>query len=159
MFALAAVPSSRMSSPTARISSARCRSEQSHDLQRQHGAPVTIRDRYDMLDALNRIRQTAPLYNSDPNKRNAFPMSSLFAYMMATPAGFAAFRDQRINEAIRKILKEWCAFLDGPQSQAVLNEGPTGWLPPPAVEEFKLREDFVIPDPGAPAWGWESYND
>jgi phosphatidylserine decarboxylase len=133
--------------------------EESHDLQRQHGAPVTIRDRYEMLDALNRIRQTAPLYDPDPNRRNAFPMSSLFAYMMATPAGFAAFRDQRINEAIRRILKEWCAFLDGPESQAVLNEGPTGWLSEAAVREFKLREDFVIPNPGAPAWGWRSYND
>lgn len=133
--------------------------EQAHVIQREHGVPETIRDRYEMLNALNRIRMTAPLYNADPSKRNAFPMSSLFAYMMATTAGFAAFRDQRINEAIRKILQEWCAFLNGPDSRAVLNEGETGWLSPAAVKEFKLREDFVIPNPGVPAWGWKSYND
>ncbi|AEI64921.1 phophatidylserine decarboxylase associated domain-containing protein [Corallococcus macrosporus] len=33
----------------------------------------------ELLAALDVITVTAPLYNADPHKRNAFPMSSLFA--------------------------------------------------------------------------------
>jgi phosphatidylserine decarboxylase len=111
----------------------------------------------ELLEALDRITVTAPLYNADPNKRNAFPMSSLFAYMMMTTAGEAVFRNEAFNEAIRGILQEWCRYLDGPGSAHVLNEGEYGWLSQFAYQDMKLYE-FVF-DRAAPHWGWTSYND
>jgi len=111
-----------------------------------------------LLASLNHITKHAPKYNSDPAKRNAFPMSTIFAYMMMTTAGEAAFRYDPINDAIRNILQEWCAFLDSDKSLYVLNEGPEGWLSPSAYKFNKL-EEFVIPDKSAPHWGWKSYND
>jgi phosphatidylserine decarboxylase len=85
-------------------------------------------------------------------------MSSLFVYMMFTPAGEAAFRNENFNDAIRYILQDWCDFLDSPESQYVLNTGEFGWLSPSAYAYNKLDE-FVIPDRDAPHWGFESFND
>jgi phosphatidylserine decarboxylase len=118
----------------------------------------TIENIPELLEALNHICKTAPMYEADPNKRNFFPMSSLFVYMMMTPAGEAVFRNDAFNDAIRKILKDWCSFLDSPESRYVLNTGEHGWLSPSAYEYNKL-EEFVIPDKSAPHWGWQSYND
>ena len=117
----------------------------------------TIDDIAELLAALNHISKTAPLYNPDPAKQNFFPMSSLFVYMMMTPAGEAVFRNPAFNDAIRVILKEWCSFLDSAASQYVLNTGELGWLSPSAYQYNKLDE-FVIPDQSAPHWGFTSYN-
>ena len=96
-----------------------------------------------LLTALDQIVRSAPRYNRDPGKQNTFPMSSLFTYMMMTPAGEAAFRNAAFNRAIRVILQEWCRFLDSAASCDVLNEGEYGWLSQPAYEQNKLSE-FVI---------------
>jgi phosphatidylserine decarboxylase len=117
----------------------------------------TVENIPELLQALDHIITTAPLYEADPKKRNFFPMSSLFVYMMMTPAGEAVFRNDAFNGALRKILKDWCSFLDSSASQYVLDTGEHGWLSPSAYEYNKLYE-FVIPDPSAPHWGFESYN-
>jgi phosphatidylserine decarboxylase len=117
----------------------------------------TVTDVADMLDMLNHIVHTAPLYNSDPQKLNNFPMSNLFTYMMMTQAGEAVFRDAEFNAAIRKILQEWCTFLDSPKSASVLNEREDGWLSPSAYTYNKLYE-FEY-NKKLPHWGWKSFND
>jgi phosphatidylserine decarboxylase len=124
--------------------------EQPTDHQTVTGIP-------DLLDSLNHIVTTAPAYNPDPNKLNAFPMSSLFTYMMMTPAGEAIFRDPTFNDALRGVLGEWCHFLTSPESRYVLTEEVDGWLSRSAYYYNKLYE-FEIPDPSAPHWGFSSYN-
>jgi len=111
-----------------------------------------------LLEALDFIIQRAPAYNPDPAKRNTFPMSTLFVYMMFTPSGEAAFRNAAFNDALRRILQAWCDYLDSPASQDVLNTGKYGWLSKSAYELNKLDE-FIIPDKNAPHWGFKSYND
>lgn len=111
----------------------------------------------ELLLALQRITVTAPAYNPDPAQRNAFPMSSLFAYMMMTPAGEALFRNDPWNDAVRGVLREWCAYLDSPDSAHVLNEGEDGWLSPFAYQDMKLWE--FVHDRDRAHWGWTSYND
>jgi phosphatidylserine decarboxylase len=120
-------------------------------------AHKSIEDTERLLGALDQITVTAPAYNPDPTKRNAFPMSALFTYMMMTPAGEAAFRNAEFNNALRDILQEWCRYLDSPESADVLNEGEYGWLSEFAYQDFKLYE-FIF-DRAAPHWGWTSYND
>ncbi len=117
----------------------------------------TVDDVRQLLAALEHIVTTAPLYNRDPAKQNAFPVSSLFTYMMMTPAGEAAFRYGPINDALRAILEQWCRFLDSPESRSVLNEGPFGWLSQPAYQQNQLFQ-FVIPDRQAKHWGFASFN-
>lgn len=111
-----------------------------------------------LLKALNHIVKHAPRYNPDPNKRNFFPLYSLFLYMMYTPAGAAAFRDETFNSALRRILDQWRAYLDSPKSRDVLNAGEYGWLSPSARRYCNLDE-FIIPDPDAPHGGFRSFND
>lgn len=116
-----------------------------------------VHDVPELLQALELITVTAPLYNQDPNKRNAFPMSSLFTYMMMTPAGEAVFRNDDFNRGLKGVLQQWCAYLDSPESAHVLNEGPYGWLSPFAYQDMKLYE-FEL-DRSKPHWGFTSYND
>lgn len=116
-----------------------------------------IKSTEQLLEALNYIIQRAPEYNSDPAKRNTFPLSALFVYMMFTPSGEAAFRLSEFNDAIRNILQAWCNYLDSPASCNVLNTGKTGWLSPSAYILNQLNE-FIIPDKNAPHWGFKSYN-
>ncbi len=118
--------------------------------------PSTVTTVDELLGALNTIVTFAPLYDPDPAKRHAFPMSSLFAYMMMTVAGESLFRTRSYNAALQVILREWCAYLDGAESASVLNDGYTGWISPPAVAEFQL-DQFVF-DPSAPHGDWDSYN-
>jgi phosphatidylserine decarboxylase len=110
-----------------------------------------------LLASLDHIVKTAPLYNRNPAEQVFFPVSTLFTYMMMTPAGEAAFRLPPFNDSLRKILQEWCAFLDSPASRSVLIEGDEGWLSQPAYQQNQLFQ-FVIPDPAAPHWGFPSFN-
>lgn len=119
--------------------------------------PSTIETVDELLAALDAITSLAPLYNVNKSERHAFPMSSLFAYMMMTIAGEALFRVAAFNDMIAKILREWCHFLDSADSAKVLNETKTGWLCEASVKEFTLTE-YVI-DKKAPHWGFQSYND
>jgi len=116
-----------------------------------------IDDIPELLAALEQITATAPEYRWNPADQNSFPVSTLFTYMMMTPAGEAVFRNEAFNGAIRAILQEWCAFLDSAESRYVLNEGEDGWLSQPAYEQNKLYE-FEIPDRKAPHWGFASFN-
>jgi phosphatidylserine decarboxylase len=112
----------------------------------------------DLLDQLNEIISIPPQWNVDPKVRNMFPMSSLFTYMMMTPAGEAIFRNDAFNTAIANILKEWCWYLDSPESRYVLTTDPeNGWLSPSAYWVNKLYE-FEIPDQSAEYWGFKSFN-
>jgi len=40
----------------------------------------------------------------------ATPLGAILDWTMGTPAGFAAFRDPRVNAMIKKILNSWCEF-------------------------------------------------
>lgn len=45
---------------------------------------------------------------------------------MGTLAGFAAFRDPRVNAMLTKMINVWCEFLSGADSLYVLNDAPSG---------------------------------
>ncbi len=118
------------------------------------GVPPTPRSIEELLIALDHITRMAPYYDTHSV---AFPMSALFSYMMMTDAGEAIFRNAAFNEAIRQILKEWCRYLNTPESRHTLNHGPHGWLSPFAYQDMKLYE--FVTKPSDPHWGWTSYND
>src|ERR1700761_5006209 len=112
----------------------------------------TIHNIGDLLQSLNHIITHAPAFPS----KSHFPMSALFVYMMFTPAGLVAFRNEAFNSAIRVILQQWCAMLDSKASLPVINK-IDGWLSPAAWKANKLDE-FIIPDPSAPHGGFTSFN-
>ena len=109
-----------------------------------------------LLHCVDQAVTTAPAYHPDPARRVLFPLSALFAYVTMTEAGEAIFRIPAFNTAMRGVLRQWCVFLDNPDSRAALTEG--GWLSPQAFEQNKLAE-YIIPDRAAPHWGFASFND
>ena len=93
--------------------------EQSKGLHQYGNVPIKTVDM--MLAMMNHIVVRAPAFNPDSSKRNAFPMSALFAYMMYTEAGTLVFANEKFNDAIRGVLQAWCDYLDSPASRNVIN--------------------------------------
>lgn len=110
-----------------------------------------------LLMALQMLSTRAPKYSPDPARANFFPASTLFVYMMMTPAGQVLFRVGAFNDCLRAILKSWCVYLDSPASRDVLHTGEDGWLSPSSCERHHLHE-YLIPDRDAAHWGFASFN-
>jgi phosphatidylserine decarboxylase len=111
-----------------------------------------------MLDAINFVTHTAPIFRNVQSISWQFPLSALMNFWMMTPSGKALMRLPQFNDHINDIMAAWCGFLNSPDSLYVLNEGPDGWLCPEACA-YNALDDYEIPDRTAPHWGWTSYND
>ena len=85
------------------------------------------------------------------------PLDGILDWVKATPAGFAFFRDPRVNDALRAVLDEWSAFLSSPESLAVLNDSDSGWTSDAAQHAIGI--DQYEHDPADEHWGFASWND
>jgi phosphatidylserine decarboxylase len=108
-----------------------------------------------MLRLINEVLTMAPEFGED--SMVATPIGAILDWTTGTPAGFAAFREPRINAMLKKILNAWCEFLDSPDSLYVLNDSPAGWKCAEArrvvgIEQFEH-------DPADDHWGFTSWND
>src|SRR5262249_51736086 len=108
-----------------------------------------------MLRLIDAVIRRAPEYNESGFV--GVPLHAVIDRCMATPAGFAAFRNDAVNAAFRKILKAWCEFLCSPQSLYVINDSPRGWKCASArkttgIEQFQHK-------PREKHWGFASWND
>jgi len=109
-----------------------------------------------MLRLINEVLSMAPEFG--PQKEMvATPLGAILDWTMGTPAGFAAFRDPRINAMLKKILNVWCKFLDSADSLYVLNESPSGWKS--AEAQRTVGMDQYEHDPEDEHWGFSSWND
>ncbi len=107
-----------------------------------------------LLRLINEVLTTAPEFGEN---MVATPLGAILDWTMGTPAGFAAFRDPRINAMLKKILNAWCEFLDSADSRYVLNESPSGWKCAAAQRAVGI-EQFEH-DPADEHWGFSSWND
>src|SRR5579884_4275461 len=87
----------------------------------------------------------------------ATPLGAVLDWTMGTAAGFAAYRDPRINAMIKKILTVWCEFLSSRDSLYVLNDSPSGWKSAEAQRAVGI-EQFEY-DAEDEHWGFSSWND
>ncbi len=108
-----------------------------------------------MLHLIDEVIGQAPEYNE--TGLVGVPLNAVIDWCMGTPAGFAAFRHDQVNNMFRKILQVWCEFLSSPASRSVLNDSPTGWKCAAARRSTKI-DQFVI-DPDDEHWGFKSWND
>ncbi|GAC1439954.1 MAG: phosphatidylserine decarboxylase family protein [Mycobacteriales bacterium] len=107
-----------------------------------------------LLRLINEVLTIAPEFGS---QTVTLPLAGILDWAMGTVAGRAAFRDTRVNAAVKAILQEWCEFLSSPQSLYVLNDGPTGWSSEAARQAVGI--DQYEHDPADPHWGFTSWND
>lgn len=108
-----------------------------------------------MLRLINEVLTMAPEYSEDAMV--VLPLGAILDWTMGTPAGFAAYRDRRINEMIRKVLTAWSEFLNRPDSRYVLNDSPSGWKGEAARRAIGIEQ--YQHDPDDLYWGFTSWND
>jgi phosphatidylserine decarboxylase len=116
---------------------------------------MKIRDYNQMLQILDHVLTTAPEFSTDGMV--GCPINAVLDFPMITPAGLAAFLSPKLNRMLKKVLATWAQFLDSPASLYVLNETPTGWLCPAALQAINMDE--YLHDPKAPFYGFKSWND
>ncbi len=121
----------------------------------KHNPNIYINSIDQMLYLVNNAIDKAPVY--DETDLVGFPINAIFNWTMGVPAGFSAFRNEKVNSILKKILDEYGSFLDSPASLSVLNDSPTGWKSKSAME--KLNMDQYQYDPNDAHWGFKSWND
>ncbi len=84
------------------------------------------------------------------------PLGAILDWTMGTRAGFAAYRDPRVNAMIKKILNAWCEFLSSGDSRYALNDSPTGWKSAEARQAIGIEQ--YEHDPKDEYWGFASWN-
>ena len=113
-----------------------------------------VRDVEHLLALIDGVLDLAPEYGDE---NVTLPMGAVLDWTMGTPAGIAAYRDSRINGALKAILRQWCEFLNTPASLYVLNDSPQGWKSAKARADVGM-EQFQH-DPTHEHWGFTSWND
>jgi phosphatidylserine decarboxylase len=76
-----------------------------------------------LLRLINEVLTMAPEFGP---AMVATPLGAILDWTMGTAAGFAAYRDPRINAMLKKIVAVWCEFLSGGDSLYGLNGSPSG---------------------------------
>ena len=107
-----------------------------------------------MLGLINEVLTMAPEFG---DQNVTLPLGAILDWTMGTPAGFAAFRDPKVNAALKKILQAWCDYLNSPESLYVLNDSPSGWTSEAARRAIGIEQ--YEHDPADPHWGFRSWND
>lgn len=108
-----------------------------------------------LLLLIDEVLTTAPEFSEGGMVTT--PLAGILDWTMGTTAGFAAYRDPRINAMLKKVLDAWCEFLSGPDSLYVLNDSPTGWKSPEAQRAVGMQD--YVHDTADPHWGFRSWND
>ena len=87
------------------------------------------------------------------------PIGCALTFAMATPAGFGAFFNNRVNELFKIILNDYGRWLTTADSQYVLvSDIPGGWFSPKALEAMPNFAETFPCDPCAPYWGYASFD-
>ena len=108
-----------------------------------------------LLQLVNEVLTMAPEYNQDAMV--VLPLGAILDWTMGTRAGFAAFRDRRINAMLKKVLGVWCEFLSSGESRYDLNDSPSGWKGEAARRAIGIEQ--YQHDPEDEYWGFTSWND
>jgi phosphatidylserine decarboxylase len=107
-----------------------------------------------LLRLINEVLTMAPEFG---DQAVTLPLAAILDWTMGTTAGFAAYRDPRINAMLKKILTVWCEFLSSKDSLYVLNDSPRGWTSEAARRAIGIER--YERDPDDPHWGFASWND
>ena len=108
-----------------------------------------------LLQLIDEVLTMAPEFSEDAMV--VLPLGAILDWSMGTSAGFAAFRDRRINAMLKKILGVWCDFLSSGDSRYVLNDTPSGWKGEAARRAIGIEQ--YQHDPDDEYWGFSSWND
>jgi phosphatidylserine decarboxylase len=131
-----------------------------HEMIAQVPSGRDYRDRHlesfeELLVLVDDVITTAPEYSDEQMVMT--PLDGVLDWTKSTSAGFAFYRDPRVNDALRGILQGWCAFLSSDKSLGVLTDAPSGWRSDAARRAVGM--DQFEHDPDDEHWGFTSWND
>jgi phosphatidylserine decarboxylase len=111
-----------------------------------------------MLRIMNHVLTKAPGF--DRSGFVGFPINAILNWPLQTGPGLSIFRNEKVNRQLKKILNQWSVFLASPDSRYVLDDDTEkGWFGKEAQEAMPdFIEDFVC-EPGAPYYGFTSWDD
>lgn len=109
----------------------------------------------ELLVLMDDVIRSAPEYGEDSMVMT--PLGGILDWTTATPAGFAFYRDPRVNKALKSVLEAWSSFLSSSASLGVLNDTATGWKSEAAKKSIGIEQ--YRHDPDAEHWGFTSWND
>jgi phosphatidylserine decarboxylase len=107
-----------------------------------------------LLRLIDEVLTVAPEFG---DQSVTIPLGAILDWTTGTEAGFAFYRDSRVNAMLKKILTVWCDFLSSPESLYVLNDSNTGWTSEAARRAIGIEQ--YRHDPADPHWGFTSWND
>ncbi len=109
----------------------------------------------EMLYYINEALSNAPEYNDTPLV--GFPINSILNWTQGVPAGFAAFRNEKVNEIFKEILDDYGVYLNTKDSREVLKKGGS-WQSKKALETLGM-EKYIKYNPDDTYMGFDSWND
>jgi phosphatidylserine decarboxylase len=122
----------------------------------EEGYELGYRSIDELLMVIDYVTTYAPPFSESSS--TILPLNGLLEWPMVMPSGYSVFRDAAFNRYMKRVLDTWCAFLAGPHSREHLSErSPDGWFCDKALKKTGMS-DFLC-DPGAPYWGFTSWND
>ena len=74
-----------------------------------------------LLRLINEVLTMAPEFG---DQAVTLPLTAILDWTMGTTAGFAAYRDPRVNAMLKKILTVWCEFLSSKDSEGYAKLSP-----------------------------------
>jgi phosphatidylserine decarboxylase len=107
-----------------------------------------------LLRLIDEVLTMAPEYG---DQSVTLPLAAILDWTTGTDAGFAFYRDPRVNVMLKKILNVWCDFLNSKDSLYVLNDSETGWTSEAARRAIGIEQ--YQHDTRDPHWGFTSWND
>ncbi len=123
---------------------------------KEHPEPnINLKNVDQMLHMINDALRMPPEYNS--SDLVGCRINSILNWTMSVPAGYAVFRNEKINEMFRKILADYTVFLNSESSLGSLNDTQNGWKS--ALARKKLNMHQYQYDPNDEYWGFKSWND
>ncbi|WP_144715126.1 phosphatidylserine decarboxylase family protein [Curtobacterium pusillum] len=131
-----------------------------HEMIAQVPSGRDYRDRHlesfeELLVLVDEVITTAPEYSDEQMVMT--PLDGVLDWTKSTSAGFAFYRDPRVNDALRGTLQGWCEFLSSDKSLGVLTDAPSGWRSDAARRAVGM--DQFEHDPDDEHWGFTSWND
>lgn len=107
-----------------------------------------------LLRLIDEVLTMAPEFG---DQSVTLPLAAILDWTTGTDAGFAFYRDARVNAMLKKVLTVWCDFLSSPDSLYVLNDSESGWTSEAAQRAIGIEQ--YRHDPADPHWGFTSWND
>lgn len=110
-----------------------------------------------LLSFLSLALMTSPPFLSQAPDHLGCPIQNILLCLLHTQAGRQFFSRPQVNLAMVGMVQQYGLLLSSQESLVVFNDLQYGWQSECAMQELNMSQ-FHLPDPGARAWGFTSFN-